>query len=95
VGLVQFQTFVVYLYKGALYAASFVAHKKLDNIADSVPNTYDGDLASPFFFALIVAGFVSGTFLSYLETRTRLTLLFVGALQGTKADQSSHDAQAQ
>jgi len=35
----------------------------------------------PFFFGLMVASFLSAGFLVYFETRTHLTLLFIGALK--------------
>jgi hypothetical protein len=74
-GLVQFQTFIAYLYKAALFAAAFVAAKDFVNDPDVLK--YDATYASPFFFALIIASLISGCLFAYLETRTRLTLLFV------------------
>lgn len=82
-GLVQFETVIKYLGSAANSAASFVAQK---NITEP-----DSTLASPFFFALIIASLVSACFLTYLETRTRLTLLFVGAIKaGADEVKGSH-----
>jgi hypothetical protein len=78
VGLVQFQTVIEYLDKAASRAASLVALKAS---APGAALGNDSALASPFFFALIIASLISACFLTYLETRTRLTLLFVGAIK--------------
>lgn len=67
--LVQFQSFIEHLQNAAAATAKF-----------TVPGTAGGD-AWPFFFALIVASLLSAGFMVYLETRTRLTLLFIGALK--------------
>jgi tetratricopeptide (TPR) repeat protein len=87
VGLVQFQTFVSYLYKASVLAAAFVGGKPITIKPDADPFTYDVVLASPFFFALIVATLVAGCLFAYLETRTRLTLLLDGAERA--ADQAN------
>jgi multisubunit Na+/H+ antiporter MnhC subunit len=89
-GLVQFQTFIAYLYKAALYAASFVAHTDMSEVTSTL--VYDSKLASPFFFALIITSLVSACFFTYLETRTRLTLLFVGAFKATGTDEHKPSA---
>jgi hypothetical protein len=73
-GLVQFRTLTEWLNTAAQQAASFIAPA-----ADKTE--------SPFFFALIITSLFSACFLTYLETRTRLTLLFVGAIQATGTDQ--------
>ena len=87
-GLVQFQTFFTYLERSASYAAAFIAHKDIAASADAATTiTYDSALALPFFFALIIASLISAALFTYLETRTRLTLLFVGAYKETAADQ--------
>jgi hypothetical protein len=68
--LVQFHSFLQTLKAGAIDAAKFI-----------VPSAASVGDAWPFFFGLMVASFLSAGFLVYLETRTRLTLLFVGALK--------------
>jgi hypothetical protein len=67
--LVQFHSFLQTLKAGAMDAAKFI-----------VPSAAGAGDAWPFFFGLMVASFLSAGFLVYLETRTRLTLLFVSAL---------------
>jgi hypothetical protein len=68
--LVQFHSFLQTLKAGAIDAAKFI-----------VPSAAGTGDAWPFFFGLMVASFLSAGFLVYLETRTRLTLLFIGALK--------------
>jgi hypothetical protein len=77
VGLVQFQTIVAYLYKCALFAGSHVAFASIPGSADVSTLEYDPAVASPYFFALIVAALIGSCLFAYLETRTRLTLIFV------------------
>jgi tetratricopeptide (TPR) repeat protein len=84
IGLVQFQTFVAYLYKAALLAAAFVAAKDVDAGVDDQLLKYKPDYASPFFFALILSSLIAGCLFIYLETRTRLTLLFISAEKAGK-----------
>ena len=84
IGLVQFQTFVAYLYKAALLAAAFVAAQEINAGADDQLLNYKPGYASPFFFALILSSLIAGCLFVYLETRTRLTLLFVSAEKATK-----------
>jgi len=55
---------------GAIDAAKFI-----------VPSAAGTGDAWPFFFGLMVASFLSAGFLVYFETRTHLTLLFIGALK--------------
>lgn len=95
IGLVQFQTFISYLYKAALIAAAFVASEEISISTDEALLAYNPHFASPFFFALIIAALISGTLFAYLETRTRLTLLFVSAEDATKEpadDELAHAA---
>jgi len=66
--LVQFHSFLQTLKAGAIDAAKF--------IMPSAAGTGD---AWPFFLGLMVASFLSAGFMVYLETRTRLTLLFIVA----------------
>jgi tetratricopeptide (TPR) repeat protein len=84
VGLVQFQTFLTYLYKGALLASAFVAGKEIKIATDTDLFNYSSDFSSPYFFALIITTLIAGCLFAYLETRTRLTLLFVSAEHATK-----------
>jgi len=86
VGLVQFQTFLTYLYKAALLASAFVAGQDLSDVADTtlLNYTYSSHFTSPYFFALIIATLIAGCLFAYLETRTRLTLLFVSAEHAAK-----------
>ena len=84
VGLVQFQTFIAYLYKAALLASAFVAGKEIKIAEDAALLNYSGDFSSPFFFALIIATLIAGCLFAYLETRTRLTLLFMSAEDATR-----------
>jgi len=84
IGLVQFQTFVAYLYKAALLAAGFVAAKGINAGADEQLLNYTPGFSSPFFFALILSSLIAGCLFVYLETRTRLTLLFVSAEKAVK-----------
>ncbi len=77
-GLVQFQLLIEYLYKCALYASSFVAAQPIP-AADLAKLVYDPRVASPFFFSLIIASLIAGCLFAYLETRTRLMLLFIDA----------------
>lgn len=77
-GLVQFQLFIEYLYLSALYASSFVAMKSIP-AGDITALEYDPGLASPFYFGLIVTSLIVGCLFAYLETRTRLMLLFIDA----------------
>jgi hypothetical protein len=84
IGLVQFQTFITYLYKAALLAAAFVAVKGIDATADDRLLKYESGFSSPFFFALILSSLIAGCLFVYLETRTRLTLLFVSAEKAAK-----------
>jgi hypothetical protein len=93
-GLVEFQTLSKYLYDAASYAAAFVAQKPITEAIASGDTTkpkvlYDRATASPFFFALIITSLVSASIFAYLETRTRLTLLFVGAFQETRSGAAS------
>jgi tetratricopeptide (TPR) repeat protein len=87
VGLVQFHTFVGYLYQAALLAAGFAAGREIDVSADAPWLHYKPGYASPFFFALILVCLIAGCLVAYLETRTRLTLLFVSAEKATKEDE--------
>lgn len=84
IGLVQFQTFVTYLYKAALIAAAFIAAKDVNAVADDQLLDYKHSYASPFFFALILSSLIAGCLFVYLETRTRLTLLFISAEKASK-----------
>lgn len=77
-GLVQFQLLIDYLYRSALYAASFVATQPIP-AGDLTKISYDAKIGSPFFFSLIVVGLIAGCLFAYLETRTRLMLLFIDA----------------
>jgi tetratricopeptide (TPR) repeat protein len=79
VGLVQFQTFIAYLYKASLLASAFVAGDSVQIATEADLLSYDSGLSSPYFFALIIATLIAGCMFAYLETRTRLTLLFVSA----------------
>jgi len=63
--LVQFQSFIT----------------KLEDAAEAVAENIQAKESFPFFLALLITCLISAGFLTYLETRTRLTLLFVGALQ--------------
>jgi hypothetical protein len=87
VGLVQFHSFVGYLYKAALLAAAFVAAREIDVGADDQWLDYKPGYASPFFFALILICLIAGCLIVYLETRTRLTLLFVSAQKATTEEE--------
>ena len=87
VGLVQFHTFVGYLYKAGLLAAAFVAAREIDVGADDRWLHYQPGFASPFFLALILICLIAGCLVVYLETRTRLTLLFVSAEKATKEEE--------
>jgi len=75
-GLVQFETFLTKLNSISIYTAAFLASKEIPQ-----PITFDAKLSSPYFFALIIVGLISGCIFAYLETRTRLKLLFVGTEQ--------------
>lgn len=77
-GLVQFQLLIEYLYRCSLYSAAFVAAQSI-SVENLPKQDYDPQLASPFFFALIVTTLIAGCMFAYLETRTRLMLLFVDA----------------
>lgn len=82
-GLVQFQLLIDYLYRAALYAASFVAGERIE--IEKIPKLdYDPAVATPFYFGLIVVSLIAGCLLSYLETRTRLMLLFIDAENANK-----------
>jgi tetratricopeptide (TPR) repeat protein len=70
---------VAYLYKAALFAAAFVAAKDIAANTDITTISYDANFASPFYFALIIASLIAACLFTYLETRTRLTLLFATA----------------
>ncbi|MCU4177923.1 tetratricopeptide repeat protein [Bosea sp. BH3] len=72
ISLVQFQNVLNYIRDSAVYSASFVAAK-------SPPDIYDGTTPMPFFMGLIVTGVLGGFLFSYLETRVRLTLIFISA----------------
>jgi tetratricopeptide (TPR) repeat protein len=84
IGLVQFQTLMAYLYKAALLAAAFIAAKEINAGVDDQLLNYKPQYSSPFFFALILASLISGCLFVYLETRTRLTLLFVSTEKAVK-----------
>ncbi|MEA2883956.1 MAG: hypothetical protein QOH32_3212 [Bradyrhizobium sp.] len=77
-GLVQFQTFLTYLYNAALFAASYIAQSDLtiDTTQQNVLQ-YKSALSSPFLFALILTCLVAACLFAYLQTRTRLTQLFL------------------
>jgi hypothetical protein len=77
-GLVQFQTFLSYLYNAAAFAASFIAQSNFTiDTTQTGKIEYHAPLASPFLFALILACLVASCLFAYLETRTRLTQLFM------------------
>jgi hypothetical protein len=77
-GLVQFQTFLTYLYNAALFAASYIAQSDLTiDTAQQSALQYKSGLSSPFLFAVILACLVAACLFAYLETRTRLTQLFL------------------
>jgi hypothetical protein len=77
-GLVQFQTFLAYLYNAALFAASYIAQSDLTiDTAQQSTLQYKSGLSSPFLFAVILACLVAACLFAYLETRTRLTQLFL------------------
>lgn len=61
IGLVQFQTFIAYLYKTALLAAAFVAAKEINAGADEQLLNYTPGFSSPFFFALILSSLIAGS----------------------------------
>jgi hypothetical protein len=77
-GLVQFQTFLTYLYNASLFAASFIAQSDLTiDTTQQGKLEYQSGLASPFLFAIILACLVASCLFAYLETRTRLAQLFL------------------
>jgi hypothetical protein len=87
-GLVQFQTLINYLYTAALYAASLVAHSNIVTDGQASKPTYDSTIASPFYFALIVVCLLSACFFAYVETRTRLSRLFLRTVLEQKREET-------
>lgn len=77
-GLVQFESLVLFLYKCAALAAAFAASASLP-AGDITKVAYDPRFASPVFFCLILAALVSGCLFMYVETRTRLLVVFLAA----------------
>jgi tetratricopeptide (TPR) repeat protein len=83
IGLVQFQTFIAYLYKAALLSAAFVSGQPI-NLGSDDQLLNQPSSSAPFLFALILSSLIAGCLFVYLETRTRLTLLFVSAEKAVK-----------
>lgn len=89
-GLVQFQTFLTYLYNAALFAASFIARQDVTIDTTQIKLEYQSALPSPFLFGVILACLVASCLFAYLETRTRLAQLFME--QKRDEDRGMHEA---
>jgi tetratricopeptide (TPR) repeat protein len=76
--LVQFGSLITFLLSCANYAASMVTEVPLDITEISNKSTIS-PVDAAFFFSLIVSCLVGGCLFCYLETRTRLLLIFIGA----------------
>ncbi|MEB2848101.1 tetratricopeptide repeat protein [Endobacterium cereale] len=74
IGLVQFETILGYILIAASAAASFVEARPITLLALRNPEITGGTV---FFFAAIVMCVLAACFFAYVETRTRLTLMFL------------------
>ncbi|MFK3778684.1 hypothetical protein [Agrobacterium sp. NPDC089420] len=77
IGLVQFNTIIAYLHTSAIYVAVFIEGKKFEIKDDKILLIEEG-VSSSFIFAIIVSCLILSCLFVYLETRTRLTLMFLG-----------------
>lgn len=75
-GLVQFQTIIEYIRTAALYAASYVNLAQVPAANAGAYTLADGKIALAITFSLIVSSLLLACLVAYLETRTRLALLF-------------------
>ncbi len=74
--LVEFERVLQAIYWAALMSASFVAHEPIPAGSLTDWAKAGNPIAVPYFYALIVAALITGLFFMYIETRTRLALLF-------------------
>lgn len=70
--LIQFKEIVAFIVSAAEHAAAFME-------ARGLAQPYDGIAPVPFLISLILTGLFGGFLFSYLQTRVRLTLLFITA----------------
>ncbi|MER8855627.1 hypothetical protein NKH94_29275 [Mesorhizobium australicum] len=95
IGLVQFQQVMSYMWRSSVYAASYIYQLK---VIDSENGSYaiDGSVPSAFLFAIVIATLLIACLFVYLETRTRLALLFLDmeAVSDAGGDKLLEDALA-
>jgi hypothetical protein len=73
-GLVQFQTILHWIYVAAALSSAF-AKAEETNISALESGSING--STPVFFSIIISCLLASCLFTYLETRTRLTLMFV------------------
>ncbi|MDP9839496.1 hypothetical protein J2T09_004272 [Neorhizobium huautlense] len=76
IGLVQFDTIIHYIYVCSLFAASYAMSQPVKFPAQNQSEVIDPALSVAFFFGIIITCLLGACMFVYLETRTRLTLIF-------------------
>ncbi|WP_421439511.1 tetratricopeptide repeat protein [Agrobacterium tumefaciens] len=77
IGLVQFNNIIEYLHTSSVYVAVFIENKGF-NFPDKEKIAVESGVSSSFIFSIIVSCLILSCLFVYLETRTRLTLMFLG-----------------
>ena len=76
-GLVQFQSVIDFVYRSAMHSGAYASGMKLRLNAQGLIDIQEPGVATSFYFSLIVGCAVLACLFVYLETRTRLSLLFM------------------
>lgn len=89
IGLVQFEKIISCIYVSASAASAFIEGKEINFVA-----LVDGPVggATSFFFSIIILCLFSSCLFMYLQTRTRLTLMFMKVEHSKASGQAYVDA---